>query len=338
MSKKLIYLTSFILVLSLAGKGWSYASMPSPANGALHEDTWAILSWTPGPNAVSYDIYLGENYDDVKQGTGDTFQGNREQTVFVVGFPGFPYPDGLFPGSTYYWRIDEVNDLHPDSPWTGDVWSFMVPPSSKAYAPEPADGALHEDTWATLSWVPGPNAVSYDIYLGENYDDVKQGTEDTFQGNRNTPSFVVGFPGFPYPDGLVPGTTYYWRVDEINDLHPDSPWIGDVWSFMVPPSKAYGPEPSDGALHEDTWAFLSWPPGPNAVSYDIYLGENYDDVKQGIGGTFQGNKCTPSFVVGFPGFPYPDGLVSGTTYYWRIDEIDSQGNATTGEVWTFRTI
>ena len=124
MSKKMIYLISFVLVLSLAGKGWSYTSMPTPADGALHEDTWAILSWVPGPNAVSYDIYLGENYDDVKQGTGGTFQGNQSKLVFVIGFPGFPYPNGLIPGTTYYWRIDEVDNQGNTT--TGDVWTFTT--------------------------------------------------------------------------------------------------------------------------------------------------------------------------------------------------------------------
>ncbi|MHC4389499.1 MAG: hypothetical protein ACYSX1_12960, partial [Planctomycetota bacterium] len=28
--------------------------------------------------------------------------------------------------TTYYWRIDEVNDTHPGSPWTGNVWSFTT--------------------------------------------------------------------------------------------------------------------------------------------------------------------------------------------------------------------
>ena len=54
------------------------------------------------------------------------FQGNQTSTFFVVGFPGFPFPDGLVPGTTYYWRIDEVNDVNPDSPWTGSLWSFTT--------------------------------------------------------------------------------------------------------------------------------------------------------------------------------------------------------------------
>ena len=28
-------------------------------------------------------------------------------------------------------------------------------------------------------------------------------------------------------------TTYYWRVDEINNNNPDSPWVGGVWSFTT---------------------------------------------------------------------------------------------------------
>jgi hypothetical protein len=35
------------------------------------------------------------------------------------------------------------------------------------------------------------------------------------------------------PGELAWETTYYWRIDEVNDLHPDSPWIGKVWSFTT---------------------------------------------------------------------------------------------------------
>ncbi len=98
MSKKLIYFTSLVLVLSLAGKGWSKASNPDPRNGALFPDTWVTLSWQPGDLAVSFDIYVDENYDDVKYGTGGTFRGNQSIMFFIVGFPGFPYTDGLVPG------------------------------------------------------------------------------------------------------------------------------------------------------------------------------------------------------------------------------------------------
>ncbi|TKJ37107.1 MAG: hypothetical protein CEE38_09410 [Planctomycetes bacterium B3_Pla] len=228
MSKKLIYLTS-VLVLSLAGKGWSYASNPNPADGAIHEDTWVNLNWRPGDHAVSHDIYVGENYDDVKHGTGGTFQGNQSTAFVVVGFPGFPYPNGLVPGTTYYWRIDEINDLHPDSPWTGDVWSFMIP-SSTAYAPEPADGAEFVDPNVILSWQPGYRAKLHIVYFGDNFDEVNNASAGRPQG---TATYTPGF--------LESGKTYYWRVDEFDAVTTHK---GNIWSFTVgtgvPPDEVGG--------------------------------------------------------------------------------------------------
>ncbi|MCP4258762.1 MAG: hypothetical protein GY774_14860, partial [Planctomycetes bacterium] len=218
MSKKLIYLTSVVLMLSLAGKGWSDASNPEPEDGYIHEDTWLNLSWEPGDHAVSYNIFIGENYDDVKHGTGGTFQSNREQTFFVIGFPGFTYPDGLVPGTTYYWRIEEVNDLHPDSPWEGDVWSFMITPS-KAYAPEPADGARFIDPNVILRWQKGFNAKLHMVYFGDNFEEVNNASAAPPQGT------TTYFPGF-----LELDKTYYWRVDEFDVITTHK---GDVWSFTV---------------------------------------------------------------------------------------------------------
>ena len=35
-------------------------------------------------------------------------------------------PGKLLWDNTYYWRIDEVNNVNPDSPWTGNIWSFTT--------------------------------------------------------------------------------------------------------------------------------------------------------------------------------------------------------------------
>ena len=103
----------------------------------------------------------------------------------------------------------------------------------QALGPNPADGTIHEDTWVYLSWRAGDFAVSHDVYLGDNFDDVNDGAEGTFRGNQAETYFIAGFPGFAYPDGLIRGTTYYWRIDEVNDTEPNSPWKGNVWSFKI---------------------------------------------------------------------------------------------------------
>jgi len=202
--------------------------------------------------------------------------------------------------------------------------------SFRARNPIPENGATHPDTWISLSWDSGKAATSHDVYFGDNYDDVLAGTGDTFQGNQDLGQafFVVGFPGYPLPDGLVYGTTYYWRIDEVNDLHPESPWVGDVWSFLVPPKKAYNPVPADGSKFLEPDVELSWSAGFDTKLHNVYFGDNFDDVDAGTGGTAKGPAGVPSFTLGT--------LEQEKTYYWRIDEFDGI-ETHKGDIWTFTT-
>jgi len=191
--------------------------------------------------------------------------------------------------------------------------------------PDPEDGAVLGATWVNLMWMPGSFAVSHDLYLGTSFDDVNDGAEGTFIGNLATNSQILGFTGFPIPDGLVPGTTYYWRVDEVNDANPDSPWRGDVWSFTVQAKTAHNPVPGDGDRFVETDVTLQWTAGFQARLHSVYFGDNFDEVSAAAGGTSQ----TAATYV-------PGALEPGKTYYWRVDEFDA---ATThkGDVWSFTT-
>ena len=102
---------------------------------------------------------------------------------------------------------------------------------------------------------------------------------------------------------------------------------------------AFNPDPADGAINGGNWLNLSWTPGDLAASHDVYFSDNLDAVNDGAEGTFQGNQASTYFAVCFPVFPYSDGHVSSTTYYWRIDEVESDGTtAHKGEVWSFTTV
>jgi len=194
-----------------------------------------------------------------------------------------------------------------------------------AFRPDPADGALLEATWVNLSWSPGALAVSHDVYLGESFDDVNDGAEGTFRVNQATTSFIIGFPGFPYPDGLVQGTTYYWRIDEVNDADPNSPWKGEIWSFSIPPSTAYNLSPVDGARFVDPNVTLSWTAGMDAKLHHVYFGDNFDDVNSAVVGMPQTNTTYT-----------PGTLELDKIYYWRIDEFDGLA-IHKGDVLSFRT-
>jgi len=198
------------------------ARWPQPEDGDALWELWASFSWEPGDGAVSHDVYIGENFADVNEGTNDTFWKNQTELFFIAGFPTYPYPDGLVPGITYYWRIDEV-EADGVTKHKGDVWSFFISPK-KAYDPNPVDGAGLVAMDATLSFAPGIGVKVHNVYFGESYADVEAGTADTDMGSIAVASFA--------PGTLDYNTTYYWRVDEYNGIETHT---GDVWSFQTTP-------------------------------------------------------------------------------------------------------
>ena len=289
----------------------SNASNPGPADGAYHEDTWVNLSWKPGDLAVSHDVYLGNNFDNVNDGVPETFQGNQTSTFIVAGFPGFPFPDGLVPGTTYYWRIDEVNDTEPNSPWKGEVWSFAIPPKT-AYVPDPANGAETIDVDVELGWTAGFGAKLHTVYFGESFDEVDNASGGPPQG---TTTFT--------PGTLQMAKTYYWRVDEFDAVDT---FKGDVWSFIT--EGAVGsPSPANGAMDVTQTPVLTWTSGVFADTHAVYFGP--DAVSLELKGS--GNLGSESFE--------PGQLEWNTTYYWRVDEANNTNadSPWTGPLWSFAT-
>jgi hypothetical protein len=309
-----------ILAAMEGGEGYPYALGPNPEDGALFEDTWVTLSWSAGDYAVSHDVYLGDNYDDVSHATpdSDVFRCNQALTYFVAGFPGYPYPDGLVPGTTYYWRIDEVNDADPNSPWKGDVWRFSIPPKT-AYNPDPADGAEFLDPNNTkLSWTPGFGAILHTAYLGDDYDEVNNATGGAPQGAATY-----------NPGPLDVEKVYYWRIDEFDGA---ATYKGDVWSFTTPGAVG-NLQPVNKAMDVGMNAILNWTPADSAASHELYVGTDKETVRNA-------DTSSPEYKgsVALGAETYDPGLLDAdTTYYWRVDEVDDQGNVSKGPLWIFTT-
>jgi len=306
-------------VMEGVGGLWPYASKPAPADGALYPDTWATISWRPGGYAVSHDVYIGENFDDVSNGTADTFLGNQATEYFVAGFPGFPYPDGLVPGTTYYWRIDEVNDAEPNSPWKGDVWSFSIPPKT-AYYPNPADGAELIELNAQLKWTAGFGSRLHYIVFGEDFDQVSNAA-------MGVPNGTASYN----PGPLKLAKTYYWRIDEFDGAATHK---GEVWSFTTL-GAANGSNPANGAVDVKPSVILRWDAGSVAASHEVYFGTDADAVRNATTASpeYKGPKA-----LGEESYN-PGKLEFNTAYYWRIDEVNdaSTDSPWAGNVWSFTT-
>ena len=300
----------------MQGEGYPFAFSPDPADGALLEATWANLSWLAGDSAVSHDVYFGDSLDDVNDGAGDSFQGNQTETFLVAGFPGFPVPGGLVPGTTYYWRIDEVNDADPNSPWKGDVWSFSIPPKT-AYTPDPADGAGFVDPNATFSWTGGFAAKLHTVYMGTDFNYVNDAVAGAPQG-ATTYS----------PGPLELEKVYYWRVDEFD---PPATYKGDIWAFTTPGAVG-NPQQADGAADVQMTATLSWTSADNAASHELYFGADRDAVNNAT-------AASPEYVgpktLGSESYD-PGKLAWDAAYYWRVDEVYPT-ETIKGLVWSFET-
>jgi hypothetical protein len=236
--------------------------------------------------------------------------------MLIAGFAGFAYPDGLVPGTTYYWRIDEVNDADPNSPWKGDVWSFSIPPKT-AYSPDPADGTEFVDPNATFTWTGGFGAKLHTVYIGNNFDDVSNAT-------GGTPLGSVSFS----PGPLESEKVYYWRVDEFD---PPFTHKGDVWAFTTPGAVG-NPQPANGAMDVQMTETLSWTAADTAASHELYYGTDADAVNNAT-------AASPEYVgaraLGSESYD-PGKLAWDAAYYWRVDEVYA-AETVKGLVWSFAT-
>jgi len=100
------------------------ACNPNPTDGQTDVPRDAILRWNQGKYADKHDVYFGTSFVDVNEASTTDPRGvlvnqNQDDTTYE--------PEGLFEfGQTYHWRVDEVNDMDPNSPWKGDIWSFTA--------------------------------------------------------------------------------------------------------------------------------------------------------------------------------------------------------------------
>jgi len=99
------------------------ASVANPADGQTEVDRDIVLTWLPAETAVMHDVYFGADFNDVNGAdttdTSGVYKGRQDATFYT--------PDEILQWeTTYYWRIDEVNEANPDSPWTGNIWSFTI--------------------------------------------------------------------------------------------------------------------------------------------------------------------------------------------------------------------
>ncbi len=85
---------------------------PQPVNARTGVAPDVTLSWRMGHEAAAHNVYFGADANAL------TSAGTVTESKFT--------PAAVNLGTTYYWRVDEVNAAETPGLWTGQVWSFTT--------------------------------------------------------------------------------------------------------------------------------------------------------------------------------------------------------------------
>jgi hypothetical protein len=329
MSKKLIYLCSFILALALVITSISKGADPT------------LIGWwklDEGSGMIAH--------DSSGKGNDGTLQGNPQWVAGKIGgaleFDG--NGDYVDCGASLAFNINtnitvacwiKVRQL--DKSWQAIVsqgdnsWRLHRSGSSNNIA-WGTNGLLPKDITGSVNVNDGQWHHVAGVYDGTQkrlYVDGNLDVSSNSTGNIDNSSYNVNIGENAqatgrYWDGLIDDVRVYTRAlthEEIQQV-----MIG------IPPGTAFDPSPADGQIDVPREVVLSWTPGefaPPVNGHKVYFNENFNDVNDGVGGIMQdANSYAP-----------PQRLNLSTTYYWRVDEVNGPPDYTVyeGRVWSFTT-
>ncbi|KAB2641611.1 MAG: sialate O-acetylesterase [Verrucomicrobia bacterium] len=200
----------------------------------------------------------------------------------------------------------------------------------------PLHGAVLDAVTTTLQWEMGSSGVvAYALHVGTTKSQLDLAPKSQVATKDTFPLVVSKLTETQYgPLKLALGTTYYWRVDQL-DASGKVTQKGLVAEFKTETGNAVKPVPADsyimveGGKHE-----LSWTPGKYATKQNVYIGESAAEVLA---------KKTPDFAGLAPtvaSISLPNkNLAPGKSYFWRVESTNSAPlSASAGEVWSFRNV
>ncbi|MFB0516564.1 MAG: LamG-like jellyroll fold domain-containing protein, partial [Candidatus Neomarinimicrobiota bacterium] len=158
---------------------------------------------------------LNEIGFSIERSEGDT---SNFVEIATTGPDDTVYTDtGLEALTTYFYRVRaynaQVQSIPTNLAETTTLDTSGVP--FQVEEPVPADGAVNVGIDTILEWDDAIGATSYDIYLGTS-------SPPPFRVRQSTTEYEFR--------NLQDATTYYWRVDAVNDSGTTT---GEVWQFAT---------------------------------------------------------------------------------------------------------
>jgi len=132
--------------------------------------------------------------------------------------------DGYFIGS-----LDDFQ-IYNHAMSANEIRIVTIENFQQAWEPRPVEGEVDVLLDKKLIWDPG--IVSKETIELYNEHHVYIGTDFNDMSSATVPTATVTDAN-EYATSLDYNTTYYWRIDEVSSLDPNSPAKGEVWSFTT---------------------------------------------------------------------------------------------------------
>ena len=306
MCRKLIYLVSFILVLALAGTNVVFGD--TVWEGRITFDADDVEEEVDGGGID----YSSSDLELPYEGTG---QSNNQ--VIGIRFLNVNVPKGAGVSNAYLeFTVDE--DKGGTEPVSLIIEGDMSP--NAAEFSSTVTVTSRPTTTEKVVWVPSNWINVGDVHQTVNIAPViNEIIQQSGWAKGNAIVIIIRDD----PDNPSIGL----RCAEAGP-GSDSAMLHIEWSFAY----AREPNPDDGQIDVSRDLILNWTPGGSASStngHKVYFSENFNDVKDGIGGITQSANS----------YALAKRLDFETTYYWRVDEVNSVNPASpwAGSVWSFTT-
>jgi hypothetical protein len=320
MCRKLNYAISFLLALILAGAGMAQGLDPNlvawwkldEGSGQIAYDETAYwndgvlyggVSWTDGRIGGALDFNGTDAYVDC----GNSESLNITGTITVALWVN---TDTVASGAhrSYLIKGDTSYALKQNS--AGNIEFFVYIGGWQAVT-FPGDTSFN-NVWHHLAGTYNGSQIK--LYV----DGVLRDTKN-FTGSIGVNGSIVSIGSDSgtrrFCDGRIDDARIYNRALSLVEIQK-----------LANPENASNPIPADGSVTTDPEVSFQWDAGLNAMTHNLYLS---DDEQAVIDGT------APVTTLSQTSYG-PLTLELGKTYFWRVDEIESDGTTIhTGEVWSF---
>jgi len=360
----------------MLGESGDTAGSPNPQDKATDVASDASLSWKAADAATAHDVYFGTSLADVADASRTAPKGvlvsqGQAETTYTPADP-FQY------GQVYYWRVDEVtaSEIVKGAIWSFTAEPVSYPIANVTVTASSFNPGMGPENTINGSGLDAANQHSVDptqMWLS-----ASGGTQPTwiqFEFDKeykldklqvwNSNQALESLLGFGVKDVIVsysadgevwtrlgdfqfpqaPGTPTYTPDTPVDfggvaarfvKLTISSNWGGLIAQyglsevrFLYTPAQPREPMPADGATGVETDTLLTWRAGREAATHKVYFGTDQAAVAAGT---------APVQTVTDNSFA-PGDLPLGTTYYWKVIEVNEAATPTTwtGDVWTFTT-